>query len=254
MRKTISPGTGIPVALILMAVGCEAGGKPGGLKVYYLRHAQSGHNVLKYWEDIPKDRRPAYVGNSDTFSDLGWAQAGLVPDKLKGFHFDHIAVSPKWRTRNTILPYLKKESRTGEIWPELTEVAPEIDRGSFKVEFKGGLFRGKELELPEDEKAFFAVGPEDKLTYKRPKDEEERKVEALELAKRTLDRLRKQFGGTSKAILLVGHENSGTNFLRVLTGDYKRDISIDNTGLWLAEEQTDGTFRITLANGKPVEK
>lgn len=254
MWKTIGPRALMASAFILSGMESEAGEKPVGLKIYYLRHAQSGHNVLKYWEEIPKDRRPSYVGNSDTFSDLGWAQAGMVPDKLKGLHFDYIAVSPKWRTRNTILPYLKKESKKGEIWPELTEVSPEIDRGSFKVEFKGELFRGKELELPEDEKGFFIVGPEDRLTYKRPKNEEERKVEALELAKRTIERLRKQFGGTSKSILLVGHENSGTNLLRVLTGDYKRDIGIDNTGLWLAEEQPDGTFRITLENGKAVKK
>jgi broad specificity phosphatase PhoE len=155
------------IALVIPVMECEAAGKQGGLKIYYLRHAQSGHNVLKYWEEIPKDQRPAYVGNSDTFSDLGWAQAGIVPDKLKGFHFDHIAVSPKWRTRNTILPYLKKESRKGEIWPELTEVAGKLDTGSFKVEFKGNLFRGKELDLPEEEKGFFIVRPEDKLTYRR---------------------------------------------------------------------------------------
>jgi hypothetical protein len=39
-----------------------------------------------------------------------------------------------------------------------------------------------------------------------------------------------------------------------LTGDFKREIELDNTGLWLAEEQPDGTFRITLENGKPVAK
>ena len=38
-----------------------------GLKIYYFRHGQEGHNVKKAWEkkDVPKSEWPAYVGNAE---------------------------------------------------------------------------------------------------------------------------------------------------------------------------------------------
>src|SRR4051794_16518782 len=95
-----------------------------GLKVYYLRHAEAGHNVVKEWKDIPKDQWPAYVGNSGMFTPKGETQVLKVAEKLKPNRFDFIAVSPIWRTRNTILPYLKETKVKAEIWPELEEFDP----------------------------------------------------------------------------------------------------------------------------------
>ncbi|MDP4996164.1 MAG: hypothetical protein NWQ16_08095, partial [Akkermansiaceae bacterium] len=41
-----------------------------GLKIYYIRHAEGGHNVKKEWEDkgVPEKEWPEYVGNPDMFT------------------------------------------------------------------------------------------------------------------------------------------------------------------------------------------
>ena len=69
-----------------------------GLKVYFIRHAEAGHNVVKEWKEKPKADWPAYVGNPDMFTPQGETQVVKATEKLKQYHFDFIAVSPYWRT------------------------------------------------------------------------------------------------------------------------------------------------------------
>src|SRR5689334_55169 len=93
-------------ALILLCFLCVAPAQ-AGLKIYYLRHAEYGGNVVAEWKDKPKDQWPAYVGRGDMFTPKGKEQVQALTQKLlKNYHFDFIAVSPAWRTRNTIAPYL----------------------------------------------------------------------------------------------------------------------------------------------------
>ena len=94
-----------------------------GLKIYYIRHAQGGHNVKTAWEkkDVPKTEWPSYVGNPDMFTPKGKQQVIAATEKLKAYQFDFIASSPMWRARNTILPYLKVTQSKAEVWPELRE-------------------------------------------------------------------------------------------------------------------------------------
>lgn len=56
-----------------------------GLKIYYVRHAQSGKNVEKVWEkkDLLKSEWPAYVGNPDIFTPAGEKQVVAATEKLK---------------------------------------------------------------------------------------------------------------------------------------------------------------------------
>lgn len=84
-----------------------------GLKIYYMRHAEAGHNVKKDWEkkQIPKAEWPDYIGNSKMFTPTGEEQLITSTEKLKKLKFDFIATSPMWRARNTVLPYLKHQKR-----------------------------------------------------------------------------------------------------------------------------------------------
>jgi len=109
------------IVVVLLGV-CESNAQ---LKIYYIRHAEGGHNVLKNWEtysNIPKDQWPAYVGNPNEFTPMGKGQLARVPGKLKRYQFDFIASSSVWRARNTILPYMMEIGAKGEVWPELAEL------------------------------------------------------------------------------------------------------------------------------------
>jgi len=101
------------VCLCLVAFSGEA---QAGLKIYFIRHAEYGHNVVAEWRNVPRDQWPAYVGNGNLITPKGEAQLGPATEKLKQHHYDFIAVSPYLRTRHTVLPYLKATGARGEIW------------------------------------------------------------------------------------------------------------------------------------------
>ncbi len=69
----------------------------GSSKVYFVRHAQTEKNA-------------AVSCREDAFAPLGQSQVSKLTDKLgaMGVHFDHVFISPLWRTQNTIAPFLAK--------------------------------------------------------------------------------------------------------------------------------------------------
>lgn len=38
------------------------------LRIYYIRHAEGGHNVKREWGIFPKSEWPSYVGNREAFT------------------------------------------------------------------------------------------------------------------------------------------------------------------------------------------
>lgn len=243
--------------LLFAAVPAQA-----GLKVYYLRHAESGANAEYHWKKVPKEQWPDYVGNADTFSPKGEEQAQEVVGKLKGHSFDFIAVSPLWRTRNTLLPYLRATGQKAEIWPELAEfkvVFEDILRGHGEAAKdrppSADLFTGgEEIVLPEEEKEFFSLRPGAATFFKISKDSGQMAADRRAIVARAVQLLRERFAGTDKTVLLTGHGNAGRLFAAELTGDRRvleEGNHIRNINLWMAEEQPDGTFRLTMFNDSP---
>lgn len=235
--------------LIFMAAGHPV---RAGLKVYYLRHAEVGSNVVDQWKSKPFYLWPGYYGNPDIFTPKGLEQVEGVPAKLEEYHFDLIAVSPLWRTRNTVLPYLKKRDIRAEIWPELeefkiTSAPPPLPAASADL-FKGG---GK-IFLPENEKAWFYLreGAEQRIKLGGGKEQAAADIQAVLARNIEMIRARSRDGGSS--MLLVGHGNSGLLLLRALV---KNKVTlgketIKNAALWMAEEQPDGEFRLMIWNDK----
>ncbi|MBE2181623.1 MAG: histidine phosphatase family protein [Chthoniobacterales bacterium] len=232
-----------------------------GLKVYYLRHAESGANAAynPRWKQVPRDQWPSYLGNPDTFSPKGEEQAQEVAGKLKDHAFDFIVVSPLWRTRNTILPYLRATGQKGEIWPELAEFDVSIEdilEGNENVAgdhpHSPDLFTGgAEIVLPDNEKEFFTLRPGAATLVKIGADSEQEVADRRAIVARAAELLREKFAGTDKTILVVGHGNAGRLLARELTGDARvleDGNHIHNIHLWMAEEQPDGTFRLELFN------
>lgn len=237
---------------------CFAASASAGLKVYYLRHAQSGANAEHDWEFVPKIFRPPYVGNADTFSPHGKKQAAAVPEKLSGCKFDFIAVSPTWRTRQTILGFLQKNHRRGEIWPELEEFGIDAPRAHQLLaadnvpNARHDLFSGPVVNLPDDEKGFFTLRDNAKKRFHLRDAADERIADCVQSLKGAINLLKERGSRGDDSILLVGHATSGALLLHMLVKNEGELPPIKNAHLWMAEQQPDGSFVLKVYNDEPV--
>lgn len=228
-----------------------------GLKIYYIRHAEAGHNVVKEWANVPKAQRPVYVGNPNMFTPKGKTQVVAATRKLQRYHFDFIAVSPMWRTRHTILPYLKATGAKAEIWPELHEIgggskilSTNLPSPSVQI-----LNAGPPIKLPTDEVPYFSLRKGASNDFKLPSGKAPEREAGIRLVlQHVIDMVLKRFGGTDDVILLVGHGNSGKALLKALTRSKLADTPpMANAEMWMVEEQPDGYFKLEMYNDTPYE-
>lgn len=243
-------------ALAALLFLSAAANSDAGLKIYYIRHGESGANVLDQWKDQPKDRWPSYVGNEDAFSPRGEMQVNAVPDKLAKYHFDFIAVSPKWRARQTILGYLKVNNLKGEIWPELEEISTDptqtmaLMKANELPKPAPQLFLGEPIKLPKEEHPYFTLRPKALKRYKfREENPKEYDADCIASLQQAIDLIKKRYEEQDKSILLVGHGNSGKLLLHLLTNSTNDTLpAILNTGVWMVEEQPDKNFKLMIYN------
>ena len=235
-----------------------------GLKIYYIRHAEGGHNVKKAWEakGVPKEEWPSYVGNPDTFTPKGLKELATATEKLKKYRFDFVATSPMWRARNTILPYLKAREQKAEAWPELREgfgMQVILDENLPEVK-EDILNKGDAIVIPENEAEVFAVrkdGANNYAKYPKGSSNELKAAYMKKVSLHAIQLLETRFGGSDKSILIAGHNSSGVSLLKLLlkkapTGAAKRGL--DNTGLWMVEQQEDGSYELKMYNDQLYKK
>lgn len=244
--------------LSLSLLFCFAASASAGLKVYYLRHAQSGANVARDWQDVFWLLRPSYVGDAGAFSPLGETQAAATAGKLAKYQFDFIAVSPTWRTRQTILGFLKKNHRKAEIWPELEEFGFDKPRahemlatGLLPVP-RPDLFSGPAITIPDEEKDFFILRNNDTNGFHLRSGVEDRIEDGISGLEGAIALIHERRVRGDRSILLVGHAGSGDLLLRMLVKDVGELPSIKNADLWMAEEQADGHYELKMYNDEPV--
>ena len=234
------------------------------LRIYYIRHAEGGHNVKKEWSIYPESEWPSYVGNHSAFTPKGIMQQSRVSRKLNRFRFDYVAVSPAWRCKNTILPYLKDSKKKAEVWPELAEIyatkliiSPDLPKYVSKEKILGA---GDAITLlAEEEEPYFTLRKDGLNEFKKarfPRDHSESAKENA-ASKVIFDRVLKLIDNRSesfKTILLSGHGSSGKAILRMLTNDPLNGFPpITNTGIWMVEKQDDGTFKLKMFNDVPLQ-
>lgn len=235
-----------------------------GLKIYYIRHAEGGHNVKKAWQEkgIPESEWPAYVGDPDVFTPKGLKEVAKATEKLWKYQYDFIASSPAWRAHNTIAPYLKATNQQAEIWPELREGPGMVtilsdDIPDVKVKI---LNKGEAITLTKKESEHLKIRPGAENNYKKyPRDSSENeKVAYMKHATlHAIKLIEKRFGGSDQSILLAGHNSAGVSLLKLLlkeapTGDARRGLI--NTGIWMVEQQEDGSYELMVYNDKPYQK
>lgn len=235
-----------------------------GLKIYYIRHAEGGHNVKKEWQakGIPESEWPAYVGNQDMFTPKGKTEVVAATEKLKQYKFDFIATSPLWRTRNTIIPYLRETKQEGEVWPELREgpgMTTILSKDIPDVK-KTILNKGKKIELPGEERDVLKRRSEARNHYaKYPRDstDNEKVAYMKHVTLYAIKMVEKRFGDSDKSILLAGHNSSGVSLLKLLLGEQPKGDAqrgIINTGIWMVEKQKDGSYKLKIYNDKPYSE
>lgn len=237
-------------ALVLLAV-LAAVDAWAEISLFYVRHAEGGHNVVKQFEEsgIPTNEWPAYVGKGNMFTPLGQEQAGVLAEGLKDQRFDLIAVSPLWRTRNTILPYLRASGQQAEIWPELAEIPGyELTPELVAAPVAADLFVGRRstVKLTEEESGIFKMGVDG---WKGRELMVTNAAEAAALYQRVEKRLQDRFGTRPARVLLVGHGNASHTLLRYLTDQPTlRKPQLKNTFLWDGTLKDDGTFDLLHYN------
>jgi broad specificity phosphatase PhoE len=246
------------VSVFIGANDCEA-----GLKIYYIRHAEGGHNVKKAWQakGVPESEWPAYVGNPDVFTPTGLKEVVKGTKKLQKYHFDLIASSPLWRARNTILPYLDARNQKAEIWPELREASGMLTILDPNLpEVKEDILNKREaIVIPKNEKEFFKLRPGAENNYKsvpRGSSAELKVAYTKYAAQHAIQLIKSRYGDSDKSILLAGHNSSGVSLLKLLiqfepTGKARRGL--DNVGIWMVEQQEDGSFELKMYNDEPYE-
>ncbi len=242
-------------ALMLLCSGC-AGRAQAGLKIYYVRHAEYGGNVVDQWKDKPKDQWPAYVGRGDMFTPKGRDQVQALTEKLlKNNHFDFIAVSPAWRTKNTIAPYLKQAGLKAQIWPELLEFSTLAHQQDPNQPWPSAdLFLGEPLSLSSEDQGLFTPREGNPNGFKISKDPLQAAADRRAVVDKVITLILLRFGGTDKSILLVGHGNSGRILAEELTHEEKAfEVELRNTGMWMAQQQPDGSFKLLLLNDEPFK-
>lgn len=234
-----------------------------GLKIYYIRHAEGGHNVKKAWQErgIPESEWPEYVGNPNMFTPKGLTQVDGATKKLQQYQFDFVATSPLWRVHNTIAPYLRLTGQQAEVWPELREgkgmvtiLSEDIPEVHEEI-----LNKGDPIVISENEADYLKLraGAENNYArYPRGSSENEQVAYMKYVSLHAIEMIEERFGGTDQSILLAGHNSAGVSLLKLLlkeapTGKARRGII--NTGIWMVEQQADGSYKLMMYNDEPYE-
>ncbi|MDO7172424.1 histidine phosphatase family protein [Mariniflexile sp. AS56] len=234
------------------------------LRIYYIRHAEGGHNVKKEWGIYPESEWPSYVGDHSTFTPKGIMQLSRVTNKLNRFNFDFVAVSPAWRCKKTVLLYLEASKMKAEIWPELAEiyatnlmVSPDLPEHTATDKILGA---GDAITLLPEEAPYFTLRKDGLHEFKKmrfPRDHSESAKENA-MAKVIIDRVLElidERSASHKTILLSGHGSSGKAVLRMLTKNPLNGFpQITNTGIWMVEQQEDGSFKLMMFNDVPLSE
>ena len=245
---------------LLFLISAFSNSLQAGLKIYFIRHAEAGHNVVKEWENIPKSQWPAYVGNGDLLTPKGELQKVAAAHKLQKFQFDFIATSPSLRARKTILPYLEFIGIKSEIWPELNEYsyyAKQMFSDSLQTPIYPILNAGSRIEISKEDSIHFAIRNDGKNIYKFTSTKENELAYSSEIKvvlKSLVDRILLKYGGSDKSVLLASHGNIGKDLLRYLINDMmEKTDPIGNTKIWMVEQQSDGFFKLKIYNDIPFE-
>lgn len=173
----------------------------------------------------------------DTFSDKGERQVADLTRTLDRSSFDAIVVSPSPRALRTIAPYLRSHRLVAEIWPELYECC-DANTKKIKGLSSPRIRYGGPVRVPAGLEGLFVVNPRNNRFILAPSYDDG--LRQIQLA---ADRLRREYGGTGKTVLVVGHSLHGGRMIELLEGKpMLGKVRPDNARAMRFVERRDGTF------------
>lgn len=199
--------------------------------IFYVRHAETVANVTNVY--TPE--------TESVFSELGDKQKYIIGSVLQNYSFNHIIVSPTWRTQHTILPYLQSVGRhdiKAEIWPELTECCWQEDTLAPPVSSID--------EIPLEMRAHIEIIDTNFFRLKNSSESREYHwetktyLDGINQCKLVVDSLMLKYAGKGLNILVIGHAMQGRHVIKILTN---QDIHLPNASLgFYLQEQKEGGF------------
>jgi len=201
------------------------------LKVYLLRHAETMANTTGNYSKK----------NQTSFSPQGLKQIKNIVNKFKNYHFDHIFVSPTYRTQHTILPYLRSQKIVGEIWPEIDERCLPIDDNTLP---SMTISKGEKIKL--SDKKYLKIRNLLSSYRYRPNDATQIFAQFIK-AKNMIQ----EYSGKKGSLLLVSHKCTGGKLLEMLLDlNPKGRFALNNCAINILEKDANNQFILVKYNDK----
>jgi len=198
-------------------------------EIYFVRHAETVSNAT----------HQQGIKNNHTLSRLGKKQVKRLTAQLKQLDIDYILVGPQQRALKTILPFLKAQKRTAEIWPSLDECCWQekpAKQHAAKLKF------GPKIKLNAKMKPYFVFPNAHYRFYTQSYNEGLTQVQVA------VDTLLRRFGNSGKHILVVGDYHSGTRIIELLQGMQPEGwYKLNNAKIVRLIETSDSNFVLNSA-------
>lgn len=219
---------------LLLLRGALAAQAPAEMDVFLVRHAETLANATGKGSE----------SNHRRFSPLGEAQIAALLVELRGLKIPRIVVSPSYRARHTILPFLREQAQVAEIWPELDECGWTEDESPVP---DGLTASGPMVQIESDLKIFFRFRePIAPRTYVAA-----RASDCEAQVRMAMQRLEEQCRTSKASLLMVTHYHAGGRLLRRLLGDAAPEhLGLRNGMLTQLRRRADGRFQLVRLNGQ----
>ncbi|MDP8266586.1 MAG: histidine phosphatase family protein [Candidatus Aceula meridiana] len=199
-----------------------------GLDIYFVRHAETVANATGDYN----------AENQKEFTKKGYRQIQNLTRILDKMSFDHVLVSPKYRTKNTILPYLKKNNLVGQIWPEVAECCWQGDE---HMPASVGIPFGKIINIKKENFRFFKLRSSSADRFYNPQTYSD----GIEQIKRACELIERKYSGTGKSLLIVSHWLATSRMLEMFLGiEIKGRFNIKNAKLIHLRKEAGGKYRL----------
>jgi len=209
MRKSFSPKS-LCYKLIQLVITCLFFGvfqawatspDSSTTEVYFVRHAETMSDFTGV-HNLKNDR---------ILSPDGKKQVRQLTRQLQQLDIDLIITAPQPRALKSILPFLKKQRRTAEIWPSLDECCWQEKTPTYR--FMQPKF-GAEIKLSRAMKPYFTF-PDEHSHFSLYTQTYNEGITQVQMA---VDQLLRRFGNSGKHILIIGNYHAGTRFIETLQG------------------------------------